>query len=396
MDYPFSEPGVDLTPAGRFTDGDPAAGIPPSRDPASWANAVTEEILAVVRAAGITPDEHIHTQLLEAIRELIISGSDGDVEVAPGLYTKVKVDDRGRVIWGGQLTQGDLPAISFSQIENKPTTVEGYGITDAAPINSPEFTGTPKAPAPPAFSDSKQIATTHFVREALGNYSKVVTHFLSVTHLSTSSLGAFVNARNTSPSIITLPNLSDIYWDGAIITILVAKEAGPVTIQFFEGDLVGANGQQLHDWTLRPSQLAHFWPDLARNRWVLYGGDAALGYTASFASGWGDGLPITGLLGEWGYQTLPSGLIMQWVTGKTDIEGYIHAALPIEFPNSPLWGLATDAEPALTFGDTRASVWAYDPIGSNATHVTASGRCIDSTGVRLVANMKGRIVVWGH
>ncbi|MCY1420941.1 hypothetical protein D9M71_365790 [compost metagenome] len=97
-----------------------------------------------------------------------------------------------------------------------------------------------------------------------------------------------------------------------------------------------------------------------------------------------------------GYQKLPSGLIMQWVTGKTDAEGYIHATLPIEFPNGPLWGFATDAEPHFTFGDVSASAWAYEPIGSNASRVTAFGRYIGSTGIRVVDDMKGRIVVWGH
>ena len=34
----------------------------------------------------------------------------------------------------------------LSALTGKPTTLTGYGITDAAPLASPTFTGTPSAP----------------------------------------------------------------------------------------------------------------------------------------------------------------------------------------------------------------------------------------------------------
>ena len=69
MDYPKSDASVGLL-GGKFTDGNPLLGQLASRDPASWANLVTDELLNVVRAADLEPDENKSDQLLDAVNEL--------------------------------------------------------------------------------------------------------------------------------------------------------------------------------------------------------------------------------------------------------------------------------------------------------------------------------------
>ncbi|MGE7959092.1 carbohydrate-binding protein CenC [Pseudomonas sp. NPDC089530] len=69
MDYPKSVPSAGLV-SGQFVDENPIAGTPGSLIPASWGNAVTQEITNAIGAAGISPVEGQNNQLTLAIKEL--------------------------------------------------------------------------------------------------------------------------------------------------------------------------------------------------------------------------------------------------------------------------------------------------------------------------------------
>jgi len=112
MDYPKSDATVGLV-GGKFTDGDPGAGVAASRDPSSWANLVTDELLNVLVAGGIVPDEATNTQVRDAIQAIITGRFTGSAQLlsAPG-YQKFP---GGLILqWGkGNGTTGGPATIMF-------------------------------------------------------------------------------------------------------------------------------------------------------------------------------------------------------------------------------------------------------------------------------------------
>ncbi|MHB2246495.1 glycine-rich domain-containing protein [Pseudomonas fitomaticsae] len=75
MDYPKSVPGIGLV-NGKFVNEDVVGGLPGSLIPATWGNSVTDELLNVVKSAGLEPSENDATQLLQAIRKISQAGED--------------------------------------------------------------------------------------------------------------------------------------------------------------------------------------------------------------------------------------------------------------------------------------------------------------------------------
>lgn len=75
MDYPKSVPSVGLV-NGKFVNEDAVAGLPGSLIPATWGNSVTDELLNVVKSAGLEPSETDATQLLQALKKISQAGED--------------------------------------------------------------------------------------------------------------------------------------------------------------------------------------------------------------------------------------------------------------------------------------------------------------------------------
>lgn len=95
MDYPVSDPTVGLV-GGKFTDGNPAGGVPASRDPAGWANLISDELIGIVVAAGLVPSDADNTQVLQALVLLGLRAATtadaGVVKLADGPLVQGGVD----------------------------------------------------------------------------------------------------------------------------------------------------------------------------------------------------------------------------------------------------------------------------------------------------------------
>ncbi|WP_248806042.1 gp53-like domain-containing protein [Pseudomonas sp. MWU13-2100] len=74
MDYPKSVPSVGLV-NGKFVDENPVNGTPGSLIPAVWGNSITDEVVNVIKASGLVPDESDPGQLLLSIQKMNQSDS---------------------------------------------------------------------------------------------------------------------------------------------------------------------------------------------------------------------------------------------------------------------------------------------------------------------------------
>ncbi len=81
MDYPIGVSGVNLDPVtNKFSDGNPGTGQPASTDRAEDMNQVFDELIAVIAAAGETPNAAVLNQVLTSIQTLIATsvGNNSD------------------------------------------------------------------------------------------------------------------------------------------------------------------------------------------------------------------------------------------------------------------------------------------------------------------------------
>ena len=97
---------------------------------------------------------------------------------------------------------------AFSSLTGKPTTISGYGITDAASTNSPSFTGTPSAPTASSGTNTGQLATTAFVQQEVSsaggyNDASVDTHL----NRSTAATGEVLSWNGSDYDWVAQPTI---------------------------------------------------------------------------------------------------------------------------------------------------------------------------------------------
>ncbi|MHB1227681.1 MAG: gp53-like domain-containing protein [Desulfurivibrionaceae bacterium] len=141
MDYPKTEPDIGLV-GGKFTDGDVVGGVPASRDPAVWANSITDELLNIITAAGLTPTEGDNNQVLEAITLLRAAGFA--ISLTGNGYIKLPTWLGGLILQWGTTTSSSSVNTVVSLPVAYPTAFAA-ALSSSPDPNNPYFAGASPA-----------------------------------------------------------------------------------------------------------------------------------------------------------------------------------------------------------------------------------------------------------
>ena len=254
-----------------------------------------------------------------------------------------------------------------------------------ASLDSPVFTGTPKGTTAPQFDNSTRLTTNEFLQRALGNFnlSSGTGSGISVaaTALTNDDIGGFHYFNGAAMQTATLPSEAGLP-PGAAIAIQRGAQAG-LTIG-----------------TKKANAIIDTTNGLASSITLIAGEFVVLVWSGTYWQAFGTytqrmGQTFASSLGTSGYQKLSGGMIFQWVTGGSDVNGNMNVTLPIAFPNAVLGGIANEGSPGGWGGNT-VTVWAFDIGGSTLSTAFARVRNVAGTNGPGVANgIAGRIFCWG-
>ena len=126
-------------------------------------NADTASKLKSAVLIGVTGDDVDNASVsFDGSKDVNVNVVLSNTGVTAGTYTKVTVDAKGRVKAGANLTANDIPNLDWSKITTgKPTTVAGYGITDALKKTGDTMTGALTLAADP--TQAMHAATKAYV-----------------------------------------------------------------------------------------------------------------------------------------------------------------------------------------------------------------------------------------
>lgn len=274
------DPAVDLQAANVNYVDQKAASIPAGR---FATGEIPKETLPVLTGDVIKPE-----------------GTDTVVIAPTGIpnnstHSKVTINNKGQVIGSAVFIESDVPELSFSHVEtNKPTTVEGYGITNALKEDGGEFTGTLKVTT--VSEDSNSLANLTFLetQSSGGGGSGVSVGGIIYRNSPTAPTG-FLKCNGGEVSKTTYAALYSVVGD--LFTYHTQPGAGKPWKQQYE-----INTEQSTDiagWTTGPSLPGVLFGSQAivtKNRVYLLGGQnnsvmVSTVYTAP--------INIDGTLGTW-------------------------------------------------------------------------------------------------
>lgn len=192
--------------------------------------------------------------------------ADSNVEVTSAMQVSVEqgmtlADTRWQLVTDGLIVLGTT-ALTFQNV------TQGF-----APVNSPALLGTPTAPTPPLFDDTKSLATTEFVKRGSGNY-RGFTNVTDAATLTRGAVGTLVTLIGAFT--VTLPVAGDLPYGGAIHFRNIGN--GVVNVVCSGTDFINAgNGTQLSNISLQPGVTLELVSNGAASWWAS--GSAQLQYS---------------------------------------------------------------------------------------------------------------------
>ena len=137
--------------------------------------------------------------------------------ISSGSYAKVSVNAKGLVINGSGLVENDLPALPWSKITTgKPTTLSGYGITDALPLSGGVITGDLTLSGDPTLA--LHAATKQYVDTNVTSNLGISTGDVLTTTASSTPTG-YLRCNGGQVSKTTYANLYAIVGDAYMISL---------------------------------------------------------------------------------------------------------------------------------------------------------------------------------
>ncbi len=135
-----------------------------------------------------------------------------DSGVVAGSYSRVTVNVKGIVTTGSTLTETDIPNLDWSKITTgKPTTLAGYGITDALSTSGGTMTGVLASSATP--SASGHIVTKSYVDSVLSSVSGGLNVGAVILAPSNTALSGYLRCNGALLSKTTYANLYAVLGD---------------------------------------------------------------------------------------------------------------------------------------------------------------------------------------
>ncbi|KVO49975.1 gp53-like domain-containing protein [Burkholderia stagnalis] len=200
-------------------------------------------------------------------------------------------------------------------------------LAQKAAIDSPVFTGTPKAPTPPQFDATTRIATMEALRRELGSFS------------SSSGTGSGISAAAT---VMTAANVGGFYYFNASSnnqTVKLPDESGLKPGAAITFQKSGAQ-YALTISTYSASAIIDTTVGLASSITLNAGEFVVLAWSGTYWQCSGTytqrvGQPFGASTGASGYQRLPSGLLIQWGNSSYGAAQQTFN-FPLAFPNFAL------------------------------------------------------------